>query len=91
MPLLVVPVGISTVRLLSQMARDEGIDLATLVAGLIQLAIGKQQVYLAARQHSTPVLPDGIVISCLNCGRQRTDSSHPHCGSCGGVWTRGYA
>jgi hypothetical protein len=89
-PVLCVPVGRSLLRTLVAASEREGIDLATLTAGLIWLGLGRQEAYLYSRQQRSA--PDEtrnttVAVVCLACGRMRTDPSQTRCVACGGSWT----
>ena len=89
-PVLCLPVGRSLLRTLVAASEREGIDLATLTAGLIWLGLGRQEAYLYSRQQRAAPddTPDtAIAVVCLACGRMRTDPRHARCQTCGGSWT----
>jgi hypothetical protein len=87
---LCVPIGRSLLRTLVAASEREGIDLATLTAGLIWLGLGRQEAYLYSRQQRAA--PDDapnttVAVVCLACGRGRTDPYQTRCATCGGSWT----
>jgi hypothetical protein len=82
------PVGRSLLRTLVATSEREGVDVATLTAGLIWLG-GRQEAYLYRQQRPTPDdAPNTTVgVVCLACGRARQDGRQRCCGTCGGSWT----